>query len=94
MSTWKPIETAPRDGTEVWLFDPEETPSQFVGYYGWYSVNQGERGWLVAGIETAILNPEVAAYGMFCAPTHWMPLPANPPQTGVPASKDQGRKAG
>lgn len=72
---WMPIETAPRDGTDVLLFGPapygRPRPPLVAGWYdkgvipGWYSYDEIE-----------------AELDM--APTHWMSLPPAPspaPQT-------------
>ncbi|QEL18756.1 hypothetical protein PX52LOC_05793 [Limnoglobus roseus] len=65
-SSWQPIETAPKDGTEVLLLSHPAAmlpPDYAVAYWDevdevWYW-NKPKR---------------------FLCPTHWMPLPA-PPQT-------------
>jgi hypothetical protein len=71
MSTWQPIETAPKDGTHLLLSDGErvtlggwtsdmdqgaEYEGQ-IGMAGWWSVDLGPNG---------------------DRPTHWMPLPEAP----------------
>ena len=70
---WMPIETAPRDGTEVLLFTPgtedeallaghdEPAPYTFIGLFD----AKGE--WVTAESE---LN--------WYTPTHWLPLPEPP----------------
>ena len=69
---WKPIESAPRDGTRVLVFAPLKTSGKaskrlspnpvvvahFMDRWGWLSIPS----------QFSLL------------PTHWMPLP--PPQTG------------
>lgn len=72
-SDWQPIETAPRDGTEIdlWTRDEDGFPGRIPdgawrtrdGLTGWYA--RSERGWM---------RIEEFAY----EPTHWMPLPAPP----------------
>jgi len=63
---WRPIETAPKDGSEVLVICSNN--EQFVGYryndapYFCYAVNR-DRG------------------RFFCEPTHWMPLPSPPKDT-------------
>ena len=59
--TWQPVETAPKDGTDLWLFSPHDDPQQFVGR--WIE-DEGRVMWQYADDPWA-LGPE---------PTHWMPL--------------------
>lgn len=68
MRIWQPIETAPRDGTEVLLFaNKEHTDGGHIGIYTWIE----ELGqWLDHAVEYPI-----DSYG---EPTHWMPLPLPP----------------
>jgi hypothetical protein len=66
MSEWQPIETAPRDGTEVFCFIPE---------HNWGALKVGEDYKLLSFIQDvgwvnrAYHNEK---------PTHWMPLPPPP----------------
>jgi len=64
---WQPIESAPKDGTEIWAFD--ESEHQCLAYWmdypkwsGWIFVDE-----LLADIHPAGINP-----------THWMHKPAAP----------------
>lgn len=74
MSEWKPIETAPKDGTQILLgYFPEPIyegasthESQEVAF--WHGIHQKWCG-------RVLLNAE----GSF-SPTHWMPLPEPPAQ--------------
>ncbi len=65
--TWQPIDTAPKDRSDVWLFCPNDEPQQCVGFFC-----NGDGGYweptekLVADVVGAI------------EPTHWMPLPDAP----------------
>ena len=61
---WQPIETAPKDWTDVILFDPacETGKDVVVGYFS--HSDGGDNCW--------------KAYGMMIDPTHWMPLPEPP----------------
>jgi hypothetical protein len=65
---WQPIETAPKDGTEVLIFDANakkgyvgDTPN--VAYWD----DSREAGWW-GSYETEQTRPHT--------PTHWMPLPS------------------
>jgi hypothetical protein len=68
-SDWRPIKTAPTDGTLIFLYEElQNKPHVFVGSWwqgpnwGYFEDNGPEpRGW---------------------KPTHWMPLPA-PPTEGT-----------
>lgn len=69
MSEWQPIETAPKDGSQVLLYGPSKwlsttaTKTHSIGI-GWFSTMFGQNKWITGATET---------------PTHWMPLPP-PPQ--------------
>ena len=71
MSEWQPIDTAPKDGTEILLGGLyakkkwTQSVGSRVGEY-WMSNDGGDPEW------SSIL---------FFKPTHWMPLPA-PPKKG------------
>jgi biotin carboxyl carrier protein len=79
---WQPIETAPKDGTVVLVFD-----GQFVGTALFSAWERDERG-LVIGLEPEDTNPpdcwEWTGDGSEVGPTptHWMPLPAAPKRDG------------
>jgi hypothetical protein len=67
-SEWRPIETGPKDGTDVLLYAPDAKPSVRVGHY----VVDGPTGsghWFVYA---AVLTCREMA------PSHWMPLPEPP----------------
>jgi hypothetical protein len=70
MSDWQPIDTAPKDGTEILLFDGE-----VVTVGGWISeVDQGAdyegQGLIAPGWWSLALKDN--------KPTHWQPLPPPP----------------
>lgn len=77
--TWQPIETAPRDGTEIVMLDAA-VKTATVGY--WMS----DVDWINAG---KLLGAALVAPSWFplATPTHWMPLPA-PPEALPPLSGD------
>ena len=80
MSEWKPIESAPKDGTEVFLYVPGEslyptagrydTPEHFEREYG--DRDYAEEGWRWSYGYPTDFHEEVIR------PTHWMPLPTPP----------------
>jgi len=64
MSQWKPISTAPKDGSYVILYVPDEDSELTIAcwiYGDWRSWVWSEDCW------QNVLNP-----------THWMPLPEPP----------------
>jgi hypothetical protein len=68
---WQPIESAPRDETWLLLYWGDEQPWQVEANgmaLGFWS------------IEGADWFDSEAASNPLLAPTHWMPLPAPPPQ--------------
>jgi len=74
MISWQPIDTAPRDGTDVLLYGlckPFVESDEFVGFY-------------IAGFhdgEWISLHHDDQGQNMWIKPTHWMPLPAAPTET-------------
>lgn len=66
---WRPIETAPKDGTPVLLWWPDWTSWPAAGF--WYEdACEGGNNWKLAGQRSpAYVKP----------PTHWMPL-VEPPK--------------
>ena len=75
MTEWQPIETAPKDGTEILLWGPYcERPSPAKWYDGkWCAYWDGFR----------VIESEGdfgTDYREFDVPTHWMPLPDPPKQ--------------
>lgn len=66
---WQPIETAPKDGTDVWLFIPDDEPNQAVGYF---DVSDDEyQFW---SYRESLVNEVFGSAN----PTYWMPLPPPP----------------
>lgn len=68
---WQPIETAPRDGTEVFAvarFDGSYCKNR---YHGHYTKFENEK-WVISGTRRQKFRP-----------THWMPIPAPPKKEEV-----------
>lgn len=63
---WQPIETAPKDGTEILA------KSLNTWHHVKWNLGEGLKGWLRVEDENLVMNPEFF--------TAWMPLP-EPPQT-------------
>ena len=82
MGEWQPIETAPKDGSEVLLFSPRKSMI-WIGYYTTHA-RTGEGGWIVS---------QLTGLPEFCPwqPTRWMPLPA-PPVSGLESSSEHPAK--
>ena len=73
---WQPIETAPKDGTNVllwWPFWCKGRPT--IGYFGFHGIQQ----WAAPECLEGDGDP----------PTHWMPLPAGPGAAPVEAARQQ-----
>lgn len=66
---WQPIDTAPRDGTEVIIFNGHGKGTIFVGFYVGDEEDM-EPHWA-----------RIDSLEIFYEPTHWHPLP-QPPKTG------------
>ena len=69
MSKWKPIETAPKDGTKVLVANNRGNMAVALWRDGWVPM-------FSSGMPNGFLN---GACGSVC--THWMPLPS-PPKKG------------
>lgn len=70
MTGWRPIETAPKDGTRVILLDgghPTVGGFEVIERYRHGELESRLEYWLVPGWGTASVEP-----------THWMPLPPLP----------------
>lgn len=78
MSKWQPIETAPRDGTAVLLYQPWKSGRETlcIGHYA--------NGWInqlclyCAHDQARKFGGEIGNEVSHCDPTHWMPLPEPP----------------
>ena len=76
MGEWKPIETAPKDGTVVLLFVGRGVMIDFTrtAYVGsWREGGVGEP-------QQDYIGWRALCCGRWHAPTHWQPLPAPPEQ--------------
>ena len=72
MSKWQSIETAPRDGSVLWLYQREGSPHMYEGW--WHKdLLDGTEYWQ----DDADSEPN---------PTHWMPLPDPPQLDSTPQS--------
>lgn len=65
---WQPIETAPRDGTQIIVLDADGQ----CGVAEYYIFSDGSSGWEVGHFENGIHMILDAIV------THWMPLPPLP----------------
>ncbi len=71
---WQPIETAPKDGTRVWLKNGQMRQpviGQIDDYLSEFS-GTVSRQWIVTHDPYDRFMP--LQYGSLCVPTHWMPL--------------------
>lgn len=91
-SAWQPIDTAPKDGTWVILYDPKATPAVTTGIWDhdfWAVWNDAKQDTDWVGAWT---NCHVSSFGyeelVELNPTHWMPLPESPNATGSPTGQE------
>jgi hypothetical protein len=65
---WQPIETAPRDGTWILVYEGDWIDPRFVGHEvaHWSKSSFGNPAW------------RDSSDNVFDGATHWMPLPAAP----------------
>lgn len=88
MSEWKPIETAPKDGTRflACCCDPDSLAGGEVDPYDGIELLSGPHTF--AGGKKRWLNHNSGNYSHFPA-THWMPLPAPPTRADPPTPAQQ-----
>lgn len=68
---WQPIDTAPKDGTRIFV-------ARYIDGYGWIlGVSRHETVGVIGGWISYWVGP-FGELGLG-APTHWQPLPAAPP---------------
>jgi hypothetical protein len=69
MIEWQPIETAPKDGTDIMLFEPSY--GCVIAYWGIAPAGTDDtEQWLESYIDERLFKSQ--------PPTHWMPLPKSP----------------
>lgn len=82
MSEWQPIETAPRDGSAVWLLIDGQAYLGFCQPADWLSDSDTwfAKASYVRRHRTANITTDdiVSCYGYDVKPTHWQSLPAPP----------------
>lgn len=65
MSEWQTIDSAPKDGTEIWAYNGEQARMKWIsgdGYALWSWADE-----ILADVDADAVQP-----------THWMPLPEPP----------------
>jgi hypothetical protein len=93
MNEWRPIETAPKDGTKILVCRGGEP---YVAY--WSSVWHPDSVMWVADIPNsnpptvAALGPEFAEPWTRHGPTHWLPIPEMPGTERELALENETRK--
>jgi hypothetical protein len=71
MSDWQPIETAPKDGSNVLLSPAFERERVTVGSWDLDDVGEGGQCWRCLELSERL------------EPTHWMPLPSPPMESAT-----------
>lgn len=72
MSDWQPIDTAPRDGTEILLWDGYKLCVASWAFGSLFRIEPKE--WI-----TGECRGDYNSYDTVDEPTHWLPLPETPP---------------
>lgn len=71
MSAWQPIETAPKDGTEIYVWAPGWNGRGPLVRTAWCGTQDGACGFWM----NEFLN---GSYGCPFKPAHWTPIPPPP----------------
>ncbi len=79
---WQPIETAPKDGTTILVFQ------EAIGTAYWFEGTDGSHGWIVHDVARDDWTRSASHRGVD-PPTHWMPLPEQPEPAPAVAKADQ-----
>lgn len=81
MSDWQPIETAPKDGTQILVY----TVHGDIELSEWFVTETVVHDPVIVNGETLYRHREEAYYSGWNSnePTHWLPLPP-PPASGEP----------
>jgi hypothetical protein len=74
---WQPIETAPQDGTPLWLFVDKTRFGKrlLLGWWDTSYIDEDQPSWTILRKDGSV-DFLLDAYGQI--PTHWMPLPFPP----------------
>ena len=72
VAEWKPIGTAPKDGTYVLLFSPDSSGGPFIGQWRDRANYPDGGAWWPEYNESG--------FAIDADPSHWMPLPPPPTQ--------------
>lgn len=78
MTEWQPIETAPKDGSDIIAFFPAENKHGIDNFHPQVIavVSFQERGWWeISNVSGWEMETEIDSHE---GPTHWMPMPEPP----------------
>ena len=76
MDGWRPIETAPKDGTTVQLFATEDGYLDVCGF--WSMASAAGLGWTITSQGDLVYSEGSRDPLYYLAPSHWRPLLAPP----------------
>ncbi len=75
-TNWQPIETAPRNGSYILTFTPENMEDENQVYSGINVASYEVDRWVILWADNS--GGEYKPCACECKPTHWMPIPALP----------------
>jgi hypothetical protein len=78
MTEWQPIETAPKDGTQILVCGTYSSDIAIVRF------REHDRDWRCVSDGFDVIESQSdfgTEYRSFAVPTHWMPLPSLPGET-------------
>lgn len=78
MSKWKPIETAPKDGTRILLWFPNDAVAVSGLWYKYPEEREGPHVFSESFFDWSVDNDLIIMDDLNKYPTHWMPLPEPP----------------